>query len=414
MRQKTRQKRLVSDKRLRPIVHPKILISIAIKNLLQKRLRTALTIGGIVIGIGAMVFLVSLSEGLRETVNEHVIGSQSVKTIDVTSPDSTTLPLDLDRTNKIKDIANVETVSSAYIMPGKISVSGSLTDAVLYGTDSKYISLSTLKITEGKGELKSSYDAIISSSLLSLIGQSNSKDAIGQKIKILTEIPSNDGSPSKKFDETLNIVGVADIGSGVAVYMNGKLLQEAGATAYGQTKVVVTDQAAVPSIRNQIAGLGLSTASPLDTIDEINTIFTIFTYVVVGFGGIGMVIAILGMFNTLTISLLERTSEIGLMITMGSRKADVQRLMVTEALILSVLGGIGGILGAWIVGLIIDSGLTYFANNRGVEGTIQVFMMTPLLIVGTLIFVLLIGFAVAFYPSRRAAKINPIDALRHE
>ena len=84
---------------------------------------------------------------------------------------------------------------------------------------------------------------------------------------------------------------------------------------YGQVKVETDVRANVAAVRKQIAGLGLTTASPLDTLDQINTIFTIFTFVVAGFGGIGMVIAVLGMFNTLTISLLERTSELGLMIT---------------------------------------------------------------------------------------------------
>lgn len=399
--------------RLSSIIRPKILISIALQNLLAKRQRTLLTIGGITIGVGAIVFLVSLATGLHGVVDQQVIGSRSVKTIDVTSPNDLTIPLDIDRSNKIQDIAHVEKIAPAYIMPGKISKGGSLTDAVLYGTTNDYITLSALQFSAGGGQLKNDHDAIISASLLSLIGETNPNKAIGQKVSVLTTITMVNGD-KKAFKDDLTVVGVAKINSGVAVYMNQQLLTNAGAYQYGQMKVVADDRANVPTIRNQIASLGLSTASPLDTLGEINTIFTIFTFVVIGFGGIGMIIATLGMFNTLTISLLERTSEIGLMVTMGARKADIQRLLIFEALLLSLAGGFGGIIIAWVIGLAINIGLTYFASSRGVQGSINAFAVTPSLVLATIVFTLIVGLIVSLYPSRRAAKINPIEALRHE
>jgi len=70
--------------------------------------------------------------------------------------------------------------------------------------------------------------------------------------------------------------------------MNDQAFTNAGAALFGQLKVVADKRADVAIIRQQIAGLGFSTASPLDTLDQINTIFTIFTFVVAGFGGIGM------------------------------------------------------------------------------------------------------------------------------
>jgi ABC-type antimicrobial peptide transport system permease subunit len=166
-------------------------------------------------------------------------------------------------------------------------------------------------------------------------------------------------------------------------------------------------------VRQLIEGLGFTTSSPLDTLSQINTIFDIFTFVVIGFGGIGMVIAILGMFNTLTISLLERTREIGLMITMGARKADVQRLLVIEALLLSVVGCFGGIFSAWFIGQVINVFLTHFANSKGVPGAIHAFSVTPMLVLVTILLTIVVGFLVAFYPSRRAGRINPFEVLRN-
>ncbi len=400
-------------KRLRSVIRPRILTYIALKNLFSKRLRSALTIIGIVIGIGAIVFLVSLALGLRSVVDQQVIGSKSVKAIDVTTPNSAIIPLDNARINKIKGFAHVTQVAPAYILPGKVSENGSLTDVVVYATNSTYVGLSALKFVGGNSRITNN-SAIVSTSLLSLIGQSSPKSAIGKQLDLTATLSSASGTLTKPFEEKLIVSGVANIGSGIAVYISSAPLQAMGDDNYGQIKVVADNRSNVPTIRSQIAGLGLTTASPLDTLSEINNIFTIFTFVVIGFGGIGLIIASLGMFNTLTISLLERTSEIGLLITMGARKADVRRLMIIESLLLATIGGLGGLFVAWLLGTIIDTILTHYAGDHGIQNTIHAFLITPLLLLITVVFVFLIGWVVALYPSRRAARINPIDALRHE
>jgi len=400
-------------KRLGSVIKPSILASIAAKNLLDKKLRTLLTMMGIVIGVGAVVFLISLALGLHQVVDQQVLGTKSVNTIDVTSPNSTNILLNDANINKISQFAHVNSVSPAYILPGQINYQGSVADTVVYGTTNQYISLSALSFVSGSKTLKTGSDAIVDTAFLDLIGQSNSKTAIGKKVEIKTSITDAAGN-IKLVKTNLTIVGVINIGAGAEIYMSDQPFIDAGDPTFGQLKVVADGRNDVAVIRQQIAGLGLSTASPLDTLGQINTIFTIFTFVVAGFGGIGMVIAVLGMFNTLTISLLERTSEIGLMITMGARKADIARLMIFEALLLSIFGGTGGIILAWIVGQILNLILTTYAHTNGVIGTIHAFSVTPLLVLASICLTIIAGLLVAYYPSRRATRINPIDALRYE
>jgi len=411
---KVRVKRNPKTQRLKSVIKISLLSSIAIKNLLSKRLRTFLTMTGIMIGVGAVVFLVSLAIGLHGVVNQQVLGSKSVNTIDVTTPNSQNILLDDTNANKINQFANVTKVAAAYIMPGQISYENSLSDTVVYGTNNEYINLSALKFVSGAKQLSATNDAIVNTSLLSLIGDSNSNNAINKKLSVQTTIAATDNTPKKTVTSNLTIVGVVNTGAGAIVYMNAQLLRDAGATQYGQIKVVAANRNDVSTIRQQIEGLGLTTSSPLDTLNQINTIFTIFTFVVAGFGGIGMVIAVLGMFNTLTISLLERTSEIGLMITMGARNSDIRRLLLLEALLLSTAGGLFGIFIAWFLGQVINLILTHFANRNGVIGTVHAFSVTPLLVASVIVMTLVVGLFVVFYPARRAAHINPIDALRHE
>ena len=145
---------------------------------------------------------------------------------------------------------------------------------------------------------------------------------------------------------------------------------------------------------------------------QITQLFTYFDFILLGFGGIGMVIAILGMFNTLTISLLEHTKEVALMITLGARKRDVRELFLAEAVFLAGVGGAIGISLAAAFGLAINTVLAAYAHSRGIHGSVALFYMPLWIAVSTLLFAVLVGLIVAVYPVVKAGKIDPVDILR--
>jgi putative ABC transport system permease protein len=403
-----------SDSGLDSVVRLQVIFWLAGKNLRFKKLRTFLTMLGIVIGLGAVVFLISLTAGLHQTVNRQVLGSRSVKTIDVTSPNAAIIQLSSTNVQKIANFAHVTEVGRAYVVPGKISYQNSLSDVVVYGVDKQYLSLSSPKFIAGQATLNTVHDAIVNTSLLDLIGMSKANQAPGHKIKVTINITAPDGSVKKQLSEDLTIAGVVSTGSGAEIYMSNQPLTNAGQTAYSQLKVVADSDGNVSVVRKLIEGLGMTTASPIDTLNEINTVFKFFTFIMAGFGGIGMIIAVLGMFNTLTISLLERTREIGLMIVLGARKADIFRLLIAEALLLAVLGCLVGIAGAWVLGSSINMFLTHLATSRGVPESINIFSVSLLLVIATLALAVIVGLLVALFPAKRASRINPIDALRYE
>ena len=116
----------------------------------------------------------------------------------------------------------------------------------------------------------------------------------------------------------------------------------------------------------------------------------------------------------MAMAILERTREIGLMISLGARKQDIKRMFITEALFLSILGGFIGIVGAIIFGVIGNVILTSFAHRNGITGNVSAFVVTPTLAGVTLLLSAVVGLVVVYFPAIRASQTNPIEALHND
>ncbi len=388
-----------------------ILMHIAWRNLVSKKLRTFLTLFGIIIGIGAIFFLFSFGLGLRDLVAKQVIGDRSIKSIDVSTPNSRILNLDDSLVNKLNGLPHVERVGRSFSFPGSVSYKNSDTDSVAYGVDKSYQDLSSLNLAYGR-LLEPTDDAtvVVNSSLLKSIGIENSKDALDQKISVKIPLKSKD-SKLEDIEKDMKIVGVIESGSGGELFIPAGILEGAGVKYYSQVKIVADDTSNVVDLRKQIESLGYQTDSPIDTLAQINQIFKFFTIILVGFGSIGMVVSVLGMFNTLTISLLERTKEIGLMMALGGRNRDIRKLFIFEAILLSIAGASIGIAMAMIHAEILNFIMNNSSRSRGVSQNFDLFSTPLWLILAMIAFMITVGIAVSFFPARRASKINPIDAL---
>ena len=392
----------------------KILFRIAWLNIYNKKLRSILTIMGVVIGIGAIFFLLSFGLGLQELVSKQIIGDESIKSIEVTTPNSRIIKLNEDAFNKIKSFPHIQRVGQLYSFPSNISFKGGEVGSITYGVDSEYMDITKYNLVEGRLLKKDDKGVVvISKGALKAIGIEGTKEAINQKISI--NIPLNNVvAKEKPIKGEFEIVGVVDSGGGTEMYLPSYIFSQAGVEAFTQVKIIADDTKNIASIREQIQGNGFLTTSPVDTLEQINQIFKFFNIMLVGFGAIGMIVAVLGMFNTLTISLLERTQEIGLMKALGARNTDMRKLFIIEAVLLSFIGAVIGIITAIFNGVIVDKIMNKFASSRGVGLELSLFA-TPLWLVLSLVgFMILVGLLVVLMPARRAEKINPIDALRRE
>ena len=386
---------------------------LAWKNITHKRLRSILTILGVAIGIGAVYFLLSFGFGLRNLVTEQVVGSQSIKAIDVSTVNSKIIQLNQENYKKMQGFNKVAKYGALLSVPGSIKINQSgETSVVVYAVDKGYVELSNHSIVAGAYSKPDDVDtAYINTATIKAAGIKDPKSVIGQKMNLIVPL-QNANQPY--LEKEFTIVGVIESGSGSEVYTSYNIFSGLEVNNYSQIKLVAQDRADVANLRKQVESMGFQTVSAIDTVDQIDKVFQIFNIVLGAFGAIGMVIAILGMFNTLTISLIERTKETGLMMALGSRKRDVSRLFIIEALLLSISGAIIGIIFAITAELITNGVLNSYAHSRGVSESFNLFANPWWLQIAMIVFMLIIGLLVAILPAKRAERINPIDALRQE
>ncbi|MBP7807637.1 ABC transporter permease [Candidatus Saccharibacteria bacterium] len=392
----------------------RIVFHLAMRNITSKKLRSFLTVFGVVIGIGSIFFLLSFGIGIQDLVTRQVIGDKSLKALDVTSPNSRILQLDDTAVNKIRTFPHVEKVGLQYSFPGSVAFGGGEVDTVVYGINNDYQSTTSFNVRQGRLLNKDDTRAVVlNSSALKAIGIEDQGKAINQQITLtipLQKIKAN----QKEIRDKFTIVGVIESGAGSEIFTISEIFTSAGVPSFQQIKVVSDDTKHISSLRKQIESNGFQTASLVDTLEEINKIFKFFNVILVSFGSIGMIVAVLGMFNTLTISLLERTKEIGLMMALGGRRSDMRKLFIFEALLISLAGAVIGIALAVVGGTAVNTYLNAGAKGRGVSQSFSVFAYPAWIVVSVIVFTMFVGLAVVYFPARRAEKINPIDALRRE
>jgi ABC-type lipoprotein release transport system permease subunit len=393
-------------------------IYIALKNLWAHRLRTIITVVGVSIGIGSIIFLVSLGYGLEKLVTSQVANFNAFTVIDVPAANIKTIQITNETIDRIQGFGHVKTVAPVSNLAGRIKKqdSSSTTETVIVGARADYWKLAD--IIADKGRLPADNDEIaINQSVASLI-QEDPNNIIGKKVSlemiITGELQANGGDGVKiTEDREFTVVGFLNSGQSPTVLVPLDMLASEGATQFSSLKVKVENKDNVESTRKQIENIGFSTEYVGDTVSEISQVFTLFRVILGAFGLIAMIVAALGAFNTLTISLLERVREVGLFKALGMRNKDVYKLFLAESIIIGITGGLIGLFFGTMLGNLINVILSFLAQKSGAE-QIQIFITPWTFSLSVAGFSIIVGFLTGWYPSRRAVKINPLDALKYE
>jgi ABC-type antimicrobial peptide transport system permease subunit len=222
-------------------------------------------------------------------------------------------------------------------------------------------------------------------------------------------IPGMDGRVlSKKIPYT--VVGVVQDANKSLVFTPIADTASMGIDTYSNLKVLAKSPDTLNTVRSRIETLGFSTHSIVDTVVQVNKLFMVMRYLFASFGIIAFIVAIIGMFNTLTITLLERTREVAVMKTLGTTNHDISRLFLVESLLIGLVGGIAGIILGLVLGVSVDMLLMML---RG-DGGIRLFVFPPFFLLLMLGVSVVVGLVTGLYPAKRSRDISPLDAIRYE
>jgi putative ABC transport system permease protein len=397
----------------------KFIFKLAIRNLWSHKLRTILTLAGVIIGISSVLFLVSFGYGIQKLVTEQITGGDAFQLIDIGTGDSRVVKLNQEMIDKVKAIAGVSSVEVITNLAGKAIKDNNEMDVAFFGTTPEYLNWAGKKIRWGETLPSSKSEVpklVVNTSYLDFINKGNADAALGSKVKVnlMVSTELSETGEAKVFnDKEFQIIGVIKEDASPAAYTNLDNLDDLKLSSFSQAKVRITDRNQADTIRKNIESVGLKTQYVGDTVNQVEQVFSVFKIVLGSFGLIALLVALLGMFNTLTISLLERVKEVALMKIIGMNRKDIRNLFIIEALLLGVSGGVIGAAWGVVLGKIANSILNYFAVAAGGDRVI-VFDYPLVLMISVVVIAIFIGFVTGIYPAKRAESVDALDVLRYE
>jgi hypothetical protein len=183
---------------------------------------------------------------------------------------------------------------------------------------------------------------------------------------------------------------------------------------YDMVIVQAENLGAVTAVSEAIEDLQLDAQSLEAILDTANQVLALLQVLLGSVGALALLVAALGVANTMMMAIYERTREIGVLKALGASPGEIRALFTTEAAMIGFIGGVFGLLFGTLLGRLVDWIAHRYLINEGVTGVGQLSVVPPWLAIGALIFAALIGLLAGLYPAARAARLDPVQALRHE
>jgi putative ABC transport system permease protein len=441
------------------------LTDLAVRNLREAILRNTLTTLGVAVGVASLVAMLSLGVGLQQLAAKRLSQSGLFDTIFVTpknsfrgmgrpqpretEADKPPRPLDENARKELLKLPNVIEVYPQIRFftevrfnnkPYATVVAGlpesSRNSGAFDGMQGNFFSSSSaneaiLQIEFAK-DLSDKPSSLVSQDLTLRYAERQAIPAAGA-----------DGSSVGGFSVVprelkLKIIGIVETepAAGYGGYGNARLLipLETASTlraaqvndlrdivrgeatdkiTYPSLSVRAKSPSQVEALEASIKNLGFNAFSLLDASKSLRTFFSVFDLLLGIFGSLALAVATLGIVNTLVMAILERRREIGVLKALGAADSDVQQLFFVEAGVMGFLGGIFGVTFGWLLGRAITFGTNVYLKRQNLN-PIDLSSVPWWLVILALAFAVLVSLGAGLYPASRAAKLNPVDALRYE
>jgi len=426
------------------------LISLIVDNLKRRKGRVVLTAIGVIIGTAAVVTLISLGAGLKESATSQLWGINDLSNVEVypgfPEMKGNMVQFTEDDIKKITPdvVAQFEALPGVQRVIIKQSVNAGVEiklDKLMAWGNITGVNLDDLtdmgaKAQQGITDVTGKGTIVVGSWIENNFYDPNQRpgdepfeppDLMGQTLKVDFIKWNNDGTETRK-SMRLQVVGVLTETRGEAdysIYMNwDDVIQmndwvagrrvDYSKQGYNNVTVKATSPEVVIDLAQQITDMGFQAYTPQSQVQSINSFFTIMQVVFGGVGAIALLVAAIGIANTMAMAILERTREIGIMKAIGATNNNILSIFLGEAAGIGFLGGVGGFLLGWaICGVINLLAGSYLASQSG-GGTTLATSIPVWLPLFSIVFATIVGLISGLYPALSAATLVPVNALKYE
>ncbi len=445
------------------------LTDLALRNLREAILRNALTTLGVAVGVASLVAMLSLGVGLQQLASKRLSQSGLFDTILVTTKNTfrgmgrpqreaestrPPRPLDEDARHELEKLPNVIEVYPQVRFYTEVRFNDKPYATVVAGMPDSSRNSGAFDGMQGSFFSSATADEAILQIEFAMELAGNPGSLIGQFLTLRyaerQAIPAAGGDTSANAADAgggfsvvpkelrLKIVGVVETepAAGYGGIGNARLLMPLDTAStlraaqvndlrdivrsssstkvtYPSLSVRAKSPSQVEALEATIKDLGFNAFSLLDASKSLRTFFSVFDLLLGIFGSLALAVATLGIVNTLVMAILERRREIGVLKALGAADLDVQQLFFVEAGVMGFFGGIFGVVFGWLLGRAITFGTNVYLKRQNLN-PIDLSSVPWWLVILALVFAVVVSLIAGLYPASRAAKLNPVDALRYE
>ncbi len=384
---------------------------LAINSILHRKLRSWLTIIGIVIGVAAIIALISLSLGLKSTIEEQfeAFGADKI----LISPKGFRGPGTLAEGLTEKDVEvleridEIEVVSPGMALPGEVKFHEETEFPFIFG------SRNSKEILEGGTNLEEGRYLEENDKFSVLIGSSVAEDLFDEEIRLRNKIQIN--GQDFKVVGILEPVGNSQDDNTIYITLDDfrEIFNKEDEVGFISTKV--KQGVDIPTLQKKIErelekardDENFQVVTPTQILEQINQILGVIQAVLVGIAAISLLVGGIGIMNSMYTTVLERTRDIGIMKAIGAKKSDILKIFLIESGLMGLVGGAFGV----ILGTLISLGVAKYSTQAGFKLLVEINL--PLMLFG-LLFAFVVGMISGIWPAYQASKLKPVDALRYE
>ncbi len=444
------------------------LSDLAFRNLREAVLRNSLTTLGVAVGVASLVAMLSLGVGLQQLATSRLAKSGLFDSIFVTpktnlrgpgggppatrAPASKARPLDADARAEISRMPNVIEVYPQIRFFTEVRYDSKPFATMVAGMPESSKASGAFDGMQGsffsspnadEAILQAEFAKELNPQTASLIG----KDLIlryAERQALPSQAQAGDpaeypgGFSVVPKEKHLRIIGVVETepASGFGGFGSGRLLiplplaetlraaqvndlrdilrdTSTDKPTYSSLTVRVKSPSLVEATEAKLKDLGFSAFSLLDASKSLRIFFLVFDLLLTIFSSLALAVATLGIINTLVMAVLERRREIGVLKALGAADSDVKQLFFVEAGVIGLFGGILGVFLGWLIGRTLNFGTVLYLHRQNLPG-VDITSVPLWLVAFGILFAVLVSLAAGLYPASRAARLDPVQALRYE